>query len=229
MKKKIIGVLARPTIDDENDSLVALYQDVRSAILKKGGIPFIISPLNKIDYKKHKYSEIPNLTEDEKEELKNMVDVCDALIIPGGYTWYNYDEFVAKYAIEKDIPVLGICMGMQLLATLYTETRCLEKNHTNINHRQREKDYVHKVEIIEETKLNKIVETSSIKVNSKHNSHIDHVDVFKVSAYSEDGLIEAIELEDKKFVIGVQWHPEKMLDYDIYANKILDEFMKSIK
>ena len=47
--------------------------------------------------------------------------------------------------------------------------------------------------------------------------------------YGSDGLIEAIELPEKDFVIGVQWHPEKMVKYDVYANKIIDGFIEKCK
>lgn len=104
------------------------------------------------------------------------------------------------------------------------------RNNTNINHHQREKKYVHNVNIINNTILSNIINKKEIEVNSKHNYHVNAKTVnLKISAYSEDGLIEAVEYEDKDFVIGVQWHPETMLDYDTYANKIFDEFIKRCK
>jgi putative glutamine amidotransferase len=59
--------------------------------------------------------------------------------------------------------------------------------------------------------------------------HVTYINNFIVSAYSPDGLIEAIELPDKDFVLGVQWHPEKMVKYDVYANKIIDGFIEKCK
>ena len=66
-------------------------------------------------------------------------------------------------------------------------------------------------------------------VNSRHNEHIDSVDNFVVSAISEDGIIEAIEDKNKNFVLGIQWHPESMLDYDIYACDIYKYFINKCK
>ena len=78
------------------------------------------------------------------------------------------------------------------------------------------------------TLLSKIINQDIIDVNSQHRYHITKVNNFKVSAYSEDGLIEAIELPNKKFVMGVQWHPEKMIKYDEYANKIFEKFISEM-
>lgn len=226
--RKIIGVLGLPAVDDENDGIIALYKDYNNAIVKKECIPLMISPLTNIDYVNTKRIDIPDLTQQEKDFYKDIVDICDGIIIPGGYRWYNFQEFIVEYAIEKDIPVLGICMGMQLLASLDNGGNFNELNETNIEHRQANTKYVHDVDIVKDTKLNKILETKKIKVNSKHRYHITRVNKYKIAAYSEDGLIEAIEHPDKKFVIGIQWHPEKMFEYDIYANKIIDEFINQM-
>lgn len=228
MKKEnrpVIGVLGVPTHDDEGDSLIAIYNGVKNALVNKECIPFIICPLLGIDYSDTKLSDIPNLTDKEKEIYREMIDICDGIIIPGGYRIYNFYEYVVKIAIEKNIPVLGTCLGMQVLAKVDNGFNCLEKNETNINHVQKGVKYVHKVKILNDTLLKDIINKDEIEVNSKHNYHVSKVNNFKVSAYSEDGLIEAIELPGKDFVVGVQWHPEKMIDYDDDANKLFDWFI----
>ena len=47
-----------------------------------------------------------------------MVDLCDGIIIPGGYRIYEFYKYITEYAIKKDIPVLGICLGMQTLSRI---------------------------------------------------------------------------------------------------------------
>jgi putative glutamine amidotransferase len=229
VSRPIIGILGVPTYDNESDSVIALFNDYKNAIVEKNCIPFMICPLLSIDYYETKLSDIPTLSDKEKEIYIEMVNMCDGLIIPGGYRMYEFDKFVVEYAIEKDIPILGICMGMQLLANIDNGNYCLAKNETEIEHRQRNVKYVHKVNILEDTILRSIINKAEINVNSKHRYHVEKVNQFKISAYSEDGLIEAIEYSDKKFVIGVQWHPEKMISYDEDANKLFDEFTKECK
>ena len=225
-KKAIIGVIGVPEHNDEGDPLIGLYKDYKNAIITSGGFPFMIPPLLDIDYYSTRLRDVPELTEDEKKTYREMIDMCDGIIMQGGYRIYNYCEYILNYAIEKDIPVLGVCMGMQLLAKIDNGDYCLEENDTDINHRQPRVDYVHNVNILEGTMLKDIVKEEEIKVNSKHRFHVKGVNNFRISAYSEDGLIEGIELPGKKFVIGVQWHPEKMINYDPAAHRLFARFIE---
>lgn len=225
--KKIIGVLGRPTLDDEKYSVVGIYNTVRTSIIKKGCIPFMIIPMADVDYAKDEKKTIPELTPEEKEDLRIMVDACDGILIPGGYGWFYYDEYVVAYAIEKNIPVLGICMGMQLLGSYDNACKCTELIDSDINHNQHNVRYAHKIKIQENTMLHDIIGKNEISVNSKHRYAIHKVNKFKISAISEDGYIEGIEMPNKTFVVGVQWHPENMLEYDKVANKLYDAFIES--
>ena len=103
----------------------------------------------------------------------------------------------------------------------------LAKNNTDIVHFQRGVKYVHKLKIEKDTKLYKILIKDEIQINSRHNYHLTSVNDLKISAYSEDGLIESVEAKNIRFVLGVQWHPESMLEYDEDSNKIFDAFISS--
>ncbi len=232
--KPMIGVIGRPDMASDDDKVICIWEGTRRAIVKKGGIPFLILPTQDVEYESLRPKDTPKLTEEEKNELKRLVDMCDGLLFPGGYKWYEFDEFIYNYALEKNMPILGICAGMQMMCKIDQNKNNICKdtivgNDTAIDHHQRDKKYVHNVSIIDHTILSKILGEKEIKVNSKHNYHVSSTTNLKVSAYSEDGLIEAVEYEDKDFVIGVQWHPETMLDYDENANKILDEFINKCR
>lgn len=231
MKKPIIGLIGRPDMASDDDKVICIWEETRRAIVKKGGIPLLILPNQDIEYETKKPRDVEKLTDEQIEELKEVVDLCDAILIPGGYKFYEYDKVIYSYALQKNMPILGICAGMQMMcridnelanATYYTTTL----NDTGINHHQREIKYVHNINIKRNTHLHEILGKDIIKVNSKHNYHVDRVSTLKVSAYSEDGFIEAIENPDKLFTIGVQWHPETMLEYDEDANKIFDAFIE---
>lgn len=92
------------------------------------------------------------------------------------------------------------------------------------NHRI-SKDYSHKITINKNSLLFKILNKEELTVNSLHSFAIPNT-YLNISAYSIDGIIEAIEDKNKKFFLGVQWHPELL--NDIYSKKIFDYFISCL-
>jgi putative glutamine amidotransferase len=132
---------------------------------------------------------------------------------------------LARAAIARDLPVLGVCRGIQTLnvvmgGTLYQDIVLagLPQN----SHQQRkftppppEDKAVHQVTIESQSLLREVVGTDRLGVNTFHHQAIDRVARgFIVTARSVEpngpGLIEAIEAPRRRFVMGVQWHPERM-------------------
>lgn len=233
MTKPIIGIVGRSDISREEYNTICCFESVRRSIVKKGGIPILILPNQDLEYEISRPKDIDRLTNQEKEDLKKIVDLCDGIIMPGTYKLFEYDRFIYEYACEKDIPILGLCGGMQLMGLVDNEgidsKEILIKNNTDIIHFQKGIKYVHEINILDNTLLSKIINKKEIEINSRHNFHLDKVKNLIISAYSEDGFIEAVEKPDKKFVLGVQWHPESMLEFDEDANKIFDAFISSCK
>ena len=97
---------------------------------------------------------------------------------------------------------------------------------TGVDHYQ-ESDFElsHSVKISKESKLFEIIGKEEIMVNSYHKRCIGANDLFKISAVSDDGIVEAIESKDKK-CIGVQFHPEKNFDKSLGCRKIFERFVK---
>lgn len=221
----VIGVIGVPTYDDENDPVIAIYNEVKNLVVRKKAIPFLISPFLELDHYGTRLRHIPELTYEEKEYYDDITDNLDGLIIPGGYKFYEFEKHVVGRAMKQDMPVLGICKGMQLLSIMDNDKYCLTKNDTEINHKPEKTMYAHGLNIVEETLLSSIINEKQTRVNSKHTLHIDGVNKLKVSAVAEDGIIEAIESPEHTFVLGVQWHPEAMLDYDVHTNGIADRFI----
>ena len=94
-----------------------------------------------------------------------------------------------------------------------------KENHLNENL------YVHNIKLNKESKLYKIINENNINVNSRHKYCAKNTKL-SVSALSDDGLIEAIELSNHKFFIGVQWHPESTIKFDKNSQKLFSYFIK---
>ena len=95
----------------------------------------------------------------------------------------------------------------------------------NLNHITND-EYAHYIRIKKDTKLYYILGTELINVNSRHKYHLVNTNL-TVNAYSNDYVIEGIESKDKKFYIGVQYHPESIY-YDINSKLLIEEFIKCL-
>ena len=158
-----------------------------------------------------------------------FISMCNGFIIPGGFTWHETDEEIIKYAIENDVPLLGICAGMQALANIHNFDKDILSDQTipigNSLHDSKDK-YVHDINVISKF-LYGILGSKKIRVNSRHKYKVEKQDYFIIDAYSDDGLIEAIHLPNKKFIMGVQWHPEDLDDE--FSQKIFACFIAHTK
>ncbi len=140
---------------------------------------------------------------------------------------------VAKIAFEKDLPIFAICRGIQILnvsrgGTLYQDIKTQVPNP--IEHAPNVKKSVntHTIGVDKQSLLYDIIKSKKIWVNGKHHQAVrDPAPEFRVSAAAEDGVVEAIEDPLKKFVIGVQWHPEGTWQEDKYSKKLFRAFIQA--
>ena len=218
----IIGILANLTPTNDSASLqekVYVNNTYISAVEKAGGVPIII-PVNT-----------------NRDNIKRQIDLIDGLIISGGadinpilykeeplvglgYFNNDNDEFdiiATRIALILDKPIFGICRGLQVLnvclgGTLYQDINHIESSY--IKHSQDAKRFMgsHSITISEWSKLAEILGTDSIVNSFHHQSVKDLGKGLVVSASAKDGVIEAIELKGDKYAIGVQWHPEEMIE-----------------
>lgn len=126
-------------------------------------------------------------------------------------------EFAAlKLALERELPVLAICRGCQLLnvcfgGTLYQDL-AMERPTALVRHLQTEawERRTHLVRLEPGTRLARILGSRELLINSFHHQGIKDVGPgLVVAAVAEDGLVEAVESRKHPWVLGVQWHPER--------------------
>ena len=157
--------------------------------------------------------------------------MCDGFVIPGGTYTYNFDEYVMKYAIEKDKPMLCICAGFQAICSMFSKNRDrfdMSKEFNNKDlHYASKFEYAHDINITKNTLLYDILKEDKIKVNSVHKNYIDNeLEELIPCAYSDDGILEAVYLKEKKCILGLEWHPEALIDES--SKKIIDYFVSKL-
>lgn len=158
------------------------------------------------------------------EKLDNInlkLKEVEGILLTGGDEVGRLDFHLIRYALKNDLKLFGICQGMQSMA-LYNTDNKLELIGDN-SHSQNEK-YVHEVKLFS-GRLKNIIGKDIIKVNSHHLQTVFESGEFLIAGKSQDNLIEAIENSKHTFQIGVQWHPERMLDYDAASNKLFYYFV----
>ena len=151
--------------------------------------------------------------------LKNI----DGILLTGGDKVGRLDYFLIKYAIDNNLKLLGICQGMQSMALYGSEDSLVEIGNMSHN---KYKNYCHNVKL-SNSKLKDILNKEVVEVNSYHKQKVLNSYYFKVVGMSDDGIIEAVESNNNIFQIGLQWHPEKMIDYDNNSKLIFDYFINS--
>ena len=136
-----------------------------------------------------------------------------------------------RMVYDENKPLLGICRGIQYInvvmgGTLYQD---LPSEHPSDTEHHQMPPYdvpVHSVKIIEDSPLYKLLKKETLMVNSYHHQAIKMLaPKLSVMAVSEDGLVEAVYVPNKKFIWGIQWHPELSYLADENSRKIFSEFI----
>ena len=188
-----------------------------------------------------------------EETMRSLYERLDGLFMAGGgdlnpacYGQGTYDKtegidalrdeaelLLARWAMEDGKPLLGVCRGVQTLnvAAGGTLLQDVDDQWPNaIRHQyfpEKPRNYVaHDVSTLPGTRLSGILGQQA-RVNSFHHQAVEKVaNGFRVSAVAPDGVIEAIEQQSGSFVVGVQWHPESLIDTDSAMYALFAEFVR---
>ena len=206
--------------DDENKKLM-LNRDYPDALRRAGALPVLLP------------------WETDPERLDAMLERLDGLLLSGGEdidpTLYGEERLplcgtpdperdametaLCRLALERDMPVLAICRGIQMLnvtlgGTLYQDVASQYGDALRHPVYDRPREQVHTVQVLPGTRLSSIIGAERIRVNSRHHQAVKTPGRgLTVCAVAEDGLTEGVEMPGKRFVVAVQWHPESLSDY----------------
>lgn len=221
-------------VDFTKEPLYCVYKSYADAILAAGGIPLILPIIR------------------DNKEISILLKKFDGFLISGGGNIYNkkpklvslkasnplryrFEKKIINYALKKDKPLLGICRGCQMLGEVSGGKMFLNLRKDvegSLNHRQRTcgSNVSHYIKINKDSKLYNVLRTERNKVNSFHRQALKGVSKgFIVSAVSYDNVIEAIESRKHRFILGLQFHPEKLCErYPVFL-RIFKEFVNQAK
>jgi putative glutamine amidotransferase len=192
---------------------LALALAYPGAVSRGGGAPLIVPPFS------------------PEDDVETILERVDGVVMSGGPdihpclygaeehpklgpTDVGLDRFeigFVRRALERDLPILGICRGAELLNVARGGTLL---QHVD-GHRQQEEARVatHDVDIEPESRLAEVLGTTRTGVNTYHHQAVDQLGGgVRAVAWAADGLVEAIELTGLDFAIGVQWHAEGLID-----------------
>ncbi|HIS87606.1 MAG TPA: gamma-glutamyl-gamma-aminobutyrate hydrolase family protein [Candidatus Caccenecus avistercoris] len=197
MKK--IGIIVRE-FEENNKSFIGCRRDVLDVFLKYP-VQIILIPIDLL-----------------WDQILYLVQLCDGIVLTGGDHFVDNDFLLVQYLYKQDIPTLGICLGMQAMALSFGGYGEIKVGN---NHYLKE----HAIVIKKNSLLYSILGVEQSVVNSRHKTGVQNTNLV-VSARAFDGVIEAVEDKKKKFFLGLEWHPESLVNKK--SDLIFEAFIKSL-
>ncbi|MDG3118736.1 gamma-glutamyl-gamma-aminobutyrate hydrolase family protein [Streptococcus suis] len=228
MGKPIIGITSneKPVAEGIPIMNLSLSRNFADGIKRAGGLPFYIPLSGETDVVDY-VSAIDKLLLTGGQHVLPQFYGQEKLIESDDY-FKERDEFELKLvheALRQEKPILGICRGMQLfnVARGGTLKQAVE------GHRSLPFDLIHQVECKEATSLASIF-GQRVAVNSIHSQAIENLGQgLEAIVHSvDDGIIEAVRSMDETRFLGVQWHPELLIDQSGGNQKLFDYFVQTL-
>lgn len=226
--RPLIGITSRPREDPENPNWTMTDDHYAASVADAGGIPVALPYTIPFGF------DATSLVPDIVRRLDGILftgggDIADCSFGGNAYAPESHSPIsltcAARDAFEwalmracwdADVPVLGICRGMQVMNVTLGGTLVRDisdyPTKTIVHSRLDQPDTpVHHVRVAETSRLAKILGFTSGEVNSLHHEAIcKQAPEGHVVAWAEDGTPEGLEFAEKTFFLGVQWHPEKL-------------------
>jgi len=240
MAKKIVGITcSTQEADEKSGARQYLNQAYVRAIEQAGGIPVIL----------------PVTT--EPDAIARFLSVVDGILLSGGvdvspsvYKASPHPKLgsvdadrdateipLIQEALVHDVPIFAICRGIQTLNVAMGGTlfQHLPDEHPSpIEHQQGNRgmarhEFVHDIEIESGSRLHKIIGAESMNVNSFHHQAVQTLaEGLTITARASDGIIEAAESQQHRYVVAVQFHPEETAPRDEKSRRLFQAFVDAL-
>jgi putative glutamine amidotransferase len=193
----------------------------------------------------------------DEDVLRDLYERVDAVLLPGGPdvdpAIYGQDRHpetkviddardsleltLAKWTYDDDRPLFGICRGHQVMNVAFggtlvqdipsiVETKLLHDTPDELPR----STIQHEVALDADSRLASILGTTKVAVNSLHHQSVERpAPGIHITGYSPDGVVEALEAPDKRYVLSVQWHPEDLYAGDDSMKRLFESFVEAAR
>ncbi len=237
--RPLIGITAADVYAERGKLYHRAYALNAFAVADAGGLPVYIPP---------------GL---EESVLRDVYERVDAVLLPGGpdvdpviYGQERHPETkiidaprdaleltLTRWLVEDDRPLFGICRGHQVMNVALGGTLVQDipsQVETTLTHDLPDEyprsTRLHTVDIKPESRLASILGTTQVIVNSLHHQSVQApAPGVDFTAYAPDGIVEALEVPDKQFILSVQWHPEDLYEDDGMMKRLFTEFVNAAR
>lgn len=243
MQKPLIGITAGEIYNLQHPWAPPVHGQAHTyvdSVIRAGGIPIIIpltrdqSILHDIisrldgvlmsggnDMNPNLYGEEPRANLDAISDLRDFTDRC-----------------VLANALERNLPILGICRGLQFINVYFGGTLYQDipkdvpgaMDHRSSTAAKDLEHHAHNIKIEPDSKLHDIIKVDNIDTNSHHHQSVKNLgEGLRITARASDGVVEAIETDDDRFIICIQAHPESLGHTIPEWKRLFDAFIEKTK